>query len=134
LRERKDDIAVLTRHFAHKYGPGGDQPAPEIIELLERYGWPGNVRELENVIHRAFALRGCLKIKPADLFDHTIDGEESKDLQAGQSVDEMERKLIMTTLEQTNGNRTHAAKLLGISLRTLRNKLRDYRVQEATAI
>ncbi len=135
LRERKDDIPALTQYFAKKYSGGTDvQPDPETIDLLERYGWPGNVRELENVVHRAFALRGRLKITPADLFDHSVESAESAGLQAGQSVDEMERKLIMTTLEQTNGNRTHAAKLLGISLRTLRNKLREYRVEETATI
>ena len=134
LRDRKDDIAVLTGHFARKFGPADTQADAETIELLERYGWPGNVRELENMIHRAFALRGRLKITPADLYDHAIEPPQSGELQAGQSVGEMERKLIMTTLEQTNGNRTHAARLLGISLRTLRNKLREYRVEEAAAI
>jgi len=134
LRDRKDDIAALTGHFARKFGPADTQADAETIELLERYGWPGNVRELENMIHRAFALRGRLKITPADLYDHAIEPPQSGELQAGQSVGEMERKLIMTTLEQTNGNRTHAARLLGISLRTLRNKLREYRVEEAAAI
>jgi two-component system response regulator FlrC len=135
LRDRKDDIRVLTEHFAAKYGAGADVQADvETIELLERYGWPGNVRELENVVHRAFALRSRLKITPSDLFDQTVDPAEAAGLQAGQSVGEMERKLIMTTLEQTNGNRTHAAKLLGISLRTLRNKLREYRVEEAATV
>jgi len=136
LRERKDDIAVLTQHFANKYGCRGFQAKPdeETIELLQRYGWPGNVRELENLVHRAFALRGGLKITPLDLFDQAVETPDSGALQAGQSVDEMERKLIMTTLEQTSGNRTHAAKLLGISLRTLRNKLREYRFEEVAAV
>jgi len=79
-------------------------------------------------------LRGRLKITPADLFDQSVDTPESTGLQAGNSVSEMERKLIMTTLEQTNGNRTHAARLLGISLRTLRNKLREYRVEETVTV
>ena len=131
LRDRKDDIAVLTEHFVKKYG-APSQPDAETLELLQRYGWPGNVRELENIIHRSFALRGRLKIAPADLFDQSVESPEAA-LQAGQSVGEMERKLIMTTLEQTDGNRTHAARLLGISLRTLRNKLREYRVEEAAA-
>jgi two-component system response regulator FlrC len=134
LRERKDDLVVLTQHFAQKFGGADVQPDPGTMEMLERYGWPGNVRELENVVHRAFALRGKLKITPADLFEHSVETAESTALQAGQSVDEMERKLIMTTLEQTSGNRTHAAKLLGISLRTLRNKLREYRVEEAAVL
>jgi two-component system response regulator FlrC len=135
LRERKDDIAVLTQYFMKKFGGIAEpQVDNETLELLDRYGWPGNVRELENIIHRAFALRGRLKVTPADLFDQSVDTPESTTLQAGHSVSEMERKLIMTTLEQTDGNRTHAAKLLGISLRTLRNKLREYRVEETAAI
>src|SRR5205823_2353895 len=135
LRDRKDDIAALTEYFMKKHGGvTGEPPDTETVELLQRYGWPGNVRELENIVHRSFALRGRLKITPADLFDQSVETPETSALQAGQSVGEMERKLIMTTLEQTNGNRTHAAKLLGISLRTLRNKLREYRFEEAAAI
>jgi two-component system response regulator FlrC len=134
LRERKDDIEVLTQYFARKYGVADCTPDVETVQLLQRYNWPGNVRELENLVHRAFALRGRLKINPVDLFDQTIEPADSRELQAGQSVDEMERKLIFTTLEQTNGNRTHAAKLLGISLRTLRNKLREYRFEEAATV
>jgi two-component system, NtrC family, response regulator AtoC len=133
LRERKDDIAVLIEHFAKKFGVADTQADEETLHLLQRYGWPGNVRELENLVHRAFALRGRLKITPLDLFDQAVETADASGLQAGQSVDEMERKLIMTTLDQTNGNRTHAAKLLGISLRTLRNKLREYRFEEAAA-
>ncbi len=135
LRDRKDDIRVLAAHFIRKYGgaPGGEIDS-ETLALLERYNWPGNVRELENIVHRAFALRGRLKIVPSDLFDHSVESPESTTIQAGHSVGEMERKLIMTTLEQTNGNRTHAARLLGISLRTLRNKLREYRVEEAATV
>jgi two-component system response regulator FlrC len=67
-----------------------------------------------------------------DLYEQSLEPAENATPQAGNSVSEMERKLIMATLEETNGNRTHAAKLLGISLRTLRNKLREYRVSEAT--
>jgi transcriptional regulator with PAS, ATPase and Fis domain len=135
LRDRKDDIAALTEYFMKKHGgANGDLPDMETVELLQRYGWPGNVRELENIVHRSFALRGRLKITPSDLFDQSVETPEASGLQAGQSVDEMERKLILTTLEQTNGNRTHAAKLLGISLRTLRHKLREYRVEEAAAV
>jgi two-component system response regulator FlrC len=101
------------------------------MELLIRYSWPGNVRELENVIYRSFAIRGRLKVSLVDLYEQSIESVENSAPQAGSSVSEMERKLIMATLEETNGNRTHAAKLLGISLRTLRNKLREYRVAEA---
>ena len=133
LRERKDDIAVLTAHFAGKYGAATDPNVnEESLKVLTSFGWPGNVRELENVIHRSYALWGRLQITPADLFDQAVDTGDGVQLQAGYSVSEMERKLILATLEQTDGNRTHAARLLGISLRTLRNKLKDYRVEEAT--
>jgi DNA-binding NtrC family response regulator len=134
LRERKDDIPALVRHFTQKYGAGLESDVDaESMEVLNRYGWPGNVRELENVVQRSFALRGRLKLTAMDLFEQNVEVSESAGLQAGNSVSDMERKLIITTLEQTNGNRTHAAKLLGISIRTLRNKLREYRVAEVTA-
>lgn len=133
LRERKDDIPALTQYFAHKYGTAETAAVgDESLRLLGSYGWPGNVRELENVVHRSFALRGRLKISPSDLFDERVESADNMDLQAGYSVSEMERKLILATLEQTSGNRTHAAKMLGISLRTLRNKLRDYRLEAVT--
>src|SRR2546425_721876 len=110
---------------------GGKRPIPIRVRVIAT---TNNVRELENIIHRSFALRGRLKITASDLFDQSVESPDAPALQAGQSVGEMERKLIMTTLEQTNGNRTHAARLLGISLRTLRNKLREYRVEEAAVL
>ena len=135
LRERKEDIPVLVRHFMKRYG-NDPNPTPDAVtlDLLSRYGWPGNVRELENLIQRSFALHGRLKILPADVFEQTVEASQGGSLQAGQSVSEMERRLIMATLDQTSGNRTHAAKLLGISLRTLRNKLREYRVEEEVTV
>jgi two-component system response regulator FlrC len=133
LRERKDDIPALVRHFVNKYGAGFDTAVDsETMDVLTKYSWPGNVRELENVVHRSFAIRGRLKLVSLDLYEQGVDVPENAGLQAGSSVSDMERKLIITTLEQTNGNRTHAARLLGISIRTLRNKLREYRVAEAT--
>jgi DNA-binding NtrC family response regulator len=131
---------------------------PETINLLEKYDWPGNVRELENVIQRAVSLSSNPCIYPKDLFmsdliisdrqitkDEPVQKserpnlasaatetqramEERLQIRPGYSVSEMEKKLIILTLEQTGGNRTHAAQLLGISLRTLRNKLREYRL------
>src|SRR5438552_6275177 len=74
LRDRKDDIAALTQYFMQKHGgTSGELPDAETLELLQRYSWPGNVRELENIVHRAFALRGRLKVTPADLFDQSIE-------------------------------------------------------------
>jgi DNA-binding NtrC family response regulator len=135
LRERKDDLPALVRYFMKRYGNETDpQVDAETIELLARYGWPGNVRELENLVQRSFALRGKLKLTASDLFEQSVEPSEAPPTQAGHSVSEMERKLIMATLDQTSGNRTHAARLLGISLRTLRNKLREYRVEEEVVV
>jgi two-component system response regulator FlrC len=131
--------------------------APATLELLSKYDWPGNVRELENVLQRATALAINPIIYPQDLFlteypfqageekrpskpenqppapSALLNGEISHTsdplmLKPGYSVSEMEKKLILLTLEETAGNRTHAAQMLGISLRTLRNKLREYRL------
>jgi two-component system response regulator FlrC len=135
LRERKDDIPTLVRYFMKRYGNETDPQVDEqTVELLGRYGWPGNVRELENLVQRSFALRGKLKITASDLFEQSVENPEASPINAGHSVSEMERKLIMATLDQTSGNRTHASKLLGISLRTLRNKLREYRVEEEVTV
>src|SRR2546425_6583781 len=106
LRDRKDDIAVLTEHFVKKYGGTPGQPDAETLELLQRYGWPGNVRELENIIHRSFALRGRLKITPADLFDQSVETPDAAGLQAGRALGGMGRKVPMSTPNQTKGNST----------------------------
>jgi len=134
--------------------------APETIQLLCEHDWHGNARELENVIQRATALSTNSTIYPQDLFlpgnselskcrsssdsnevsfpapDQRASEVDTKvagtlDLKAGFSMNEMEKKLIHLTLAETGGNRTRAAQLLGISLRTLRNKLREYRLANA---
>ena len=155
LRERPDDIPALAEHFLSNMEEGDRfvPLSPDVIETLLDYDYPGNVRELENVIQRATALAKSQTIYPPDLFLTDQAGSSSekdlKDIEAkgppsrqegevgsvlelrpGFSVSEMEKRLILLTLDETGGNRTHAAKLLGISLRTLRNKLRDYRLSE----
>jgi DNA-binding NtrC family response regulator len=91
--------------------------------------WHGNVRELENVIERGILLCEGETLKPEHLmFDQmNIPSEGTSPMRAGVSMREMERMLISETLKEVNGNRTHAARMLGISIRTLRNKLREYR-------
>jgi DNA-binding NtrC family response regulator len=133
LRERKGDIPILIEHFVRKHSRDGNQPLPRMgqdtIQHFLEYDWPGNIRELENMVERWLVLyqggfltsnhlflnEGATALPPAVLGKPTM------------SVREMERALIMETLQATNGNRTQAAKILGISLRTLRNKLREYR-------
>jgi len=130
LRQRKDDIRHLVGFFCRKFA-GAVEPkrfADETLELLEKYDWPGNVRELENVTRRALALCRNPVVSPGDLFLEVDDkGPNGVELKAGLSLRELERQLIGITLKETEGNRTQAAVLLGISLRTLRNKLREYR-------
>src|SRR4030095_13157359 len=78
LRERKGDIPLLVGNFIDKYGVGSETTVEgEAMETLTRYSWPGNVRELENVVQRAFALRGRLKLSPLDLYEQGVEGSET---------------------------------------------------------
>jgi two-component system response regulator FlrC len=138
LRERPSDIPVLARHFVRATASRNGLTVPRISEaaltvLLGRL-WKGNVRELENAVERAVLLAGDGGIGP----EHVTVEEPARglaplapahtpSLPASGSLWEMERDLIMHTLDRVKGNRTHAAKVLGISIRTLRNKLREYR-------
>ena len=148
LRDRPADIKLLTEYFMRQY-LGDKAPAlpPSIIDSLTRYPWPGNVRELQNAVQRAsilsngamprekdFLLRGGsaesqIEIirdeKPSEEFEPS--GVSPLMIRSGVTVHEMEKALIFETLKSTENNRTEAAKLLGISIRTLRNKLAEYR-------
>jgi len=138
LRERPEDIEPLAKYFLTKYAQANNKPelsfAPETVRTLKEHRWPGNVRELENIIERAVLLCRSDKIMPADLLlEVKLRARETKPATAftpGRTIKEMERAMIQAALSETNGNRTHAAKMLGISVRTLRNKLSEYR-QEA---
>jgi DNA-binding NtrC family response regulator len=125
LRERKEDIPALVHHFCDKYSRDcRSEFAPETLELLGRYDWPGNVRELENVIHRSLVMNRKPVIYPADLF---LERDESTGSAVTvRSLHEMEKKMILSTLEETGDNRTKAAAILGVTVRTLRNKLKEY--------
>lgn len=135
LRERGEDIRELAEHFLRLYGPPDRSLhlSAEFVERIEAYAWPGNVRELANWIRRAAALATGSEIgieALADLpgaIDPAKDGIIPADhLRAGLSLGAMERRLVEVTLEATGGNRSRAADLLGVSLRTVRNKIRDY--------
>ncbi len=135
LRHRKSDIPLLADYFLKKYCSLNNRETmtitEESISLLKKYEWKGNIRELENVIERAVIMGGGKHLQPKHLFlEETIDSENNDiPFRAGTSVKEMEKSLIYRTLEEVNDNRTHAAKLLGISIRTLRNKLKEYETE-----
>lgn len=139
LRERMDDVVVLAKHFAKKYSELNDIPlkpfSADAEKKLLNYRWPGNVRELENTIHRAVLLSTGNEIDEnavilddisAVIENETIQASSEKEAFAGKTLAGMERTLIIDTLKHTMGNRTIAANILGISIRTLRNKLKQY--------
>ncbi|HXC68211.1 MAG TPA: sigma-54 dependent transcriptional regulator [Nitrospiraceae bacterium] len=138
LRERPADIPLLARHFVAVSAARNSLPmptvSPEAYVMLQGRRWKGNVRELENVMERAVLLAGKEPILPCHLLLES-DGQSVSPPPAPSvpqpsgngSLWEMERDLIFQTLARVRENRTHAAKELGISIRTLRNKLREYR-------
>ncbi len=132
LRSRKDDILPLAAHFitkiAGREGMSEKNLTPQAKDALLSYSWPGNVRELENVIERSMILTDGPEIYP-DTVTLGMEGCEEtsrQSVEAGTTIHAMEKSLIMTTLQSVEGNRTKAASLLGISIRTLRNKLNEY--------
>jgi two-component system response regulator FlrC len=133
LRERKDDIPLLVEHFKAKFSTIHHIPdldiSSEAMSRLSGWSWPGNVRELENTIERAALICDGTTIRPEHLLIEeqiTAPGNSESHTFVGMTVKEIERKLIGQTLKHVNDNRTHAAEMLGISIRTLRNKLREY--------
>ena len=138
LRERREDIPALLKCFLERYNEDNAKEIEgvneEALELLIRYDWPGNVRELENYVERAVVVSRGPQLSVADFPGRVSAGPESRGddgLQVGLTVHEVERRLIMKTLEAFRGNRTEAAAQLGISTRTLRNKLHEYGAMDA---
>lgn len=137
LRERRKDIEVLTRHFLKSFSVQfKGQPASitaDAMQKLVKYPWPGNVRELQNVIQRAVLMSNTNTIT-ADEFvleNKKVDNnlEWVRHLPIGRKMREVETQFIIETLKNHNGNRTHSAKTLGISLRTLRNKINEFTIE-----
>ncbi|MCC6764103.1 MAG: sigma-54-dependent Fis family transcriptional regulator [Deltaproteobacteria bacterium] len=135
LRERREDVALLARHFVERYArqfnvaPKAIQPAA--LALLERYDWPGNIRELENVIERCFALAPSDDITPASL-GHLVaappapSGDGLDFGSAVPSLEATERQLIAAALRQAKGNKNRTARLLGIDRQRLYRKIEKY--------
>ena len=140
LRARPRDIEMLARFFVevsvHLNGKGPKRITDEAMKRIVEWKWPGNVRELENVIERAVLissgsdiLAGDVSIKAQSVL--TAEAADAPSLKPGMTISEAEKRLIMKTLEHTKQNRTRAAQMLGISIRTLRNKLHEYGVSRA---
>ncbi len=151
LRDRLGDIRLLSAEFLHVYARKNNKRvtgiSAEAAQLLDAYRWPGNVRELENVMERAvvtarehlISTRDVALERPKDasisIFDNKStmealqDGSVEKPWVPGRTLDDIEKRVILEALSYHNGNRTHTARALGISIRTLRNKLADYRRQ-----
>lgn len=137
LRERRNDVEVLAKHFITKFCNMNHVAlktlSKESLDLMRGYEWRGNVRELENVIHRAVLLSTGTVIQADDLMIRVDNSEVIKVASndhalVGRTVEDVERELILGTVDHCLGNRTHAANILGISIRTLRNKLREYNI------
>jgi DNA-binding NtrC family response regulator len=141
LRERPGDIAPLAeffaQHFARQNGRPADTITPHAMTVLRQHSWPGNVRELENVMHRAVLTEAGPAITPAAIDIDTVgmvvaDVPElvveaaARPALTGRTIEAVEKDLILDTLWQSKGNRSQAAATLGISIRTLRNKLHEY--------
>lgn len=141
LRERREDIVPLANYFVQKMCAENHKEikklTPEVQKKLMDYNWPGNVRELANIIERAVVMDGGNSIAPEHLYlDNTIPliktggsgatVENNYTLPVGMTLDELEKRLIIETLQAQRNNRTRTAEVLGISIRTLRNKLHEY--------
>ncbi len=138
LRERREDIPAiaeaLIRELNRRHECRVTEISADVLELFQRYPWPGNARELRNVLERAVILCGEGTITARHLSagfaglpqEPRAEGGDTLVLRAGVTVEEAERQLILLTLHQTGNNRTRAAEILGLSVKTLFNKLRQY--------
>jgi two-component system response regulator HydG len=138
LRERKEDIPLLAEHFFKIHRERNKSSLkgflPKSLDAMIRYEWPGNVRELDNIIERAVLLARGEYISPEDL-PAPIQGAQERDLSfvsvpPGMTLREVEKEVILQTLSNAEGNRTKTAQILGISRKTLQNKLKEYGLRE----
>jgi DNA-binding NtrC family response regulator len=139
LRQRKEDIPLLIQAFINEFNTRNNKAVAAVdqaaMRILEQYDWPGNIRELRNVIERAIILADGRFIEVGHLPPNLAVVEREAAMPAltltpGTTVEEAERRLILLTLEHTRNNKTKAAEILGISLKTLHNKLNRLRIQD----
>jgi DNA-binding NtrC family response regulator len=128
LRERKEDISLLIHHFLSRFGTSYAPKtlSPEALDILVNYAWPGNVRELANTIERLLILTPGEVIGPDDLpANIRVPGGPAR---GSSSLAEMERLHVMRVLAETRGKKMQAARLLGIDLKTLNQKIKRYNI------
>ena len=137
LKQRKEDLPLLAQYLVTKLAEKHGRPArfvsPAALEVLQFHAWPGNVRELRNVIERAVIICSGEQIERHHFAPYPIDqrerlrNEDTITLPVGTPLEEIERQMIMRTLQKTNHSKKRAAELLGVSLKTIHNKLNLYR-------
>ena len=144
LREHKDDIPLLVEHILRdvnaKHGKHVRGIGAEVLDIFMSHTWPGNIRELRNILERASIMcdkelitRACLPGEFGKTSPKSPSDLSSIKFPVGTTVDAMERELILQTLNATGNNKTRAAELLAISLKTLHNKLKEYGGERAEA-
>lgn len=136
LRERIEDIPLLVKAFLTQFCKENNKPLMNIsrdaLDILLSYPWPGNVRELKNTIEGMVIMSTGDTLSAKDIPEHIRRHSAIRDktnLKVGMTLKEAEKELILATLSETKGNRTHAAKILGIGLRTLYRKLKQYKLE-----
>ena len=139
LRERKEDIGLLIDNFLVKYSKKNKKDikgiTPQSAKLLDNYDWPGNIRELENAIERAVVMARNEYIEPNDLPSNiNVNTKKSRKetfrIPSGATMKEIEKKVIIETLQTTNGSKSKAAKILGISTRKIEYKIKEWSKDE----
>jgi DNA-binding NtrC family response regulator len=137
LRERPDDVPILVDHFLKEITESKHtaphRVSPEVMRRFQAYSWPGNVRELRNVLESMMVLADGEVLTendlPQQIMAESSEGNNTKDVPGGLTMEELEKLAITKALDQCMGNRTHAATKLGISVRTLQRKLRQYELE-----
>jgi len=138
LRDRPDDIPILVEHFLREITEHKGTPtrrvSPEVMRRFTQYRWPGNVRELRNTLESMMVLAEGEVLTERDLPDRIVESSQTltspKELPSGLTMEELEKLAITKALDQCAGNRTHADNKLGISVRTLQRKLRQYELEK----
>jgi DNA-binding NtrC family response regulator len=146
LRERGDDVALLAEHYLQELNQDRETRkrwTPAALARIAELPWTGNVRELRNAVQRAYILAGDTEIgpevlpeseAPAPVRSSGVDGDGSLTVRVGETIAEAERRLILATLESLGGNKKEATRMLGISLKTLYNRLAVYRAREGSEV